>query len=324
MENPYARGAASPAAAVSSAAAAATPEARKLADYEAVIGPNRDYYLPRFEAFDAGGSLASWHWPAFFVTTPWYLYRKMWLWGMLNLAYPWVAALVLGIALGISQPGIATSVVVSLVVLAVPSVLLAVYANALYWKHSNKLIRGLPNSIAAQPDKRQLRLERNGGTGVGPMIAVLAGGAFFGLCMIGIVAAISIPAYQDYTIRTQVNKGLVMASPVKAAVVEFYMKNGTWPEQADMGTGSPSALYVGSIGVAAGSVVIIYGNGAHPNIDRLRLVLTPAIDMNGEIHWICGNGKVNPGERMVDGPTGTNVPEKYLPRYCRMGGRPPG
>jgi type IV pilus assembly protein PilA len=321
MENPYARPAASSAA---PAAAPATPEAQKVADYEAVIGPNREYYLPKFEAFDAGGPLASWHWPAFFVTTPWYLYRKMWLWGMLNLAYPWIAAIVLGIALGISRPSITIMVIVSLIVLAVPSVLLAVFANALYWKHSHKVIRGLPNSIAAQPDKRQLRLERNGGTGVGPMIGVLAGGFFFGVFMIGMMAAISIPAYQDYSIRSQITEGLNLAAPLKAQVVEYYMKNSTWPEQVELDGEPPSGRYVSSVNVVSGSVMITYGIGANPKINGQRLALTPAIDMDGDVHWICGNGKVNPGERMADGPTGTDIPEKYLPRLCRTGGRPAG
>src|SRR5690349_5563377 len=88
MENPYAKAA---------APTAATPEQQKLADYELAVGRNTDYYLPKFERFDNGESKAGWHWPAFFFTSGWYLYRKMWLWGLLNLFFPFIAAMATGI-----------------------------------------------------------------------------------------------------------------------------------------------------------------------------------------------------------------------------------
>jgi hypothetical protein len=47
--------------------------------YRAAVGPRADYYVPRFLSFDRpGASKASWHWPAFFVSFPWMLYRRMW------------------------------------------------------------------------------------------------------------------------------------------------------------------------------------------------------------------------------------------------------
>src|SRR5690606_28271216 len=52
---------------------------QKDALYRAVIGRNAEYYLERFRGFDAAGKAgASWHWPAFFITFFWLLYRKMW------------------------------------------------------------------------------------------------------------------------------------------------------------------------------------------------------------------------------------------------------
>src|SRR3569832_1964389 len=88
MENPYAH---------SAAPAAATPEQQKLADYELAIGRNTDYYLPKFERYDDGGSTLGWNWPAIFVTSGWYLYRKMWLWGLLNFFFPFIASFVVGV-----------------------------------------------------------------------------------------------------------------------------------------------------------------------------------------------------------------------------------
>jgi len=49
------------------------------------------------------------------------------------------------------------------------------------------------------------------------------------VAIIGILAAIAIPAYQDYTIRSQVTEGLNLASAVKTSVAEYYAQNGTWP-----------------------------------------------------------------------------------------------
>src|SRR5262245_54965164 len=180
MENPYAQSAAEP--------APSTPEAQRLADYEAAIGPNSGYYLKYFEQFDAGESQTSWHWPAFFASSWWCLYRKMWLWGILTLVWPLILGVLLAIIFGVTQPGPAVMVGLGLVLLFAPYFLLPIFANSLYWKHINRLIERLPKSIATVPDKRLARLERNGGTGVGPMIAVIVGGGFFFVFIIGILA----------------------------------------------------------------------------------------------------------------------------------------
>lgn len=310
MENPYARAAGS---------SAASPEQQRVADYELAVGKNTDYYLPKFEAFDAGGGKAGWHWPAFFVTTPWYLYRKMYLWGLLNLAWPFIAMIVFSIVIAAIRPSAGVTTALVLIIVLAPSVLLSVFANALYWKRINHVIHHMPKSIAQQPDKRQRRIEREGGTSLGVMLAIVLGGGVF---VMGILAAIAIPAYMDYTIRAQVTEGLNLAGPLKADVVEFQRKNDRWPDQADFGDEIPSGKYVKSIGIAAGSIVITFGNAANQQIANQqianqRLVLSPALDMENEVRWICGNGVVEPGVRRADGPFGAEVADKYLPSSCR-------
>ncbi|HKU88926.1 MAG TPA: pilin, partial [Steroidobacteraceae bacterium] len=135
--------------------------------------------------------------------------------------------------------------------------------------------------------------------------------------VLGILAAIAIPAYQDYTIRAQVTEGLNLASDVKARVAEYRAQHGAWPEQADLGDEMPSGMYVDSVGVAAGSVVIRYGNRANQKIDRLRLALTPGLLASGDVVWACGNAALAPGAEPGGGPSGSNVPDKYLPAACR-------
>ena len=316
MENPYVH-----AAAGAAAAAPATPEAQRTADYEAAIGPNTGYYLKYFEAFDAGESRATWHWPAFFVTSWWFLYRKMWLPGILSLAYPWVLLFVLGIAAAIlfaapNPPVVAVSVVAGLLIIA-PYILLPIYANSLYWRHIRGLIERLPGSIAQVPEKRIARLERNGGTGVGPMIAVLLGGGFFFIFFVGILAAIAIPAYQDYTIRSQITEGLNLARPIKAEVAEYWAQHRSWPEQADLGSEPPSGIHVTQVNVHAGSVVITFGNKANSLIAGQRLAILPGVVPGGDIVWACGNASLPDGAQPSGGPYGSDVASKYLPALCR-------
>src|ERR1700733_12459012 len=94
------------------------------------------------------------------------------------------------------------------------------------------------------------------------------------VAIIGILAAIAIPAYQDYTIRAQVTEGLNLASPIKTAVAEFYAKNGTWAAGITgngptlLGyTSAPSGKYVTGLTMAANSIITItYGANANNNV----------------------------------------------------------
>lgn len=317
MSNPYAQPPARKPGAPGAPAAPLSPEEQKREDYQTAVGSNIRYYLPKFASLDAGGSKIGWHWPAFFVTSAWYLYRKMYLWGLLNLAYPFFAMIVLGIVMVAARPSPGMTVLICVAVFGIPTLLLTLFANALYWRHVNNVITRIPRNIAAQPDRRQKRIERNGGTSVGAMIGVLGGIFIFGS---GILAAIAIPAYQDYTIRAQIFEGLNLAAGVKAQVAEFYLQQERWPDQADLDGEPPSGRYVKSIEVQGGSVIITYGNAVNSRIADQRLVLSPALDMQGELSWICGNGRVQPGVRMAGGPFGSEIADKYLPSACRTKG----
>ena len=149
-----------------------------------------------------------------------------------------VAPIAIGIAAGAAGTENAAGAMVTVgivlgVLIAAPWFILPMYANSLYWRHINKVIRNVPASFAQQPDKRSARITRNGGTGAGAMIGVLVGGVFIFIAILGILAAIAIPAYQDYTIRGQVMEGLNLASGPKAAVAEYYAQHEEWPADAE-------------------------------------------------------------------------------------------
>ena len=307
MENPYAH---------SAAPTAATPEQQKLADYETAVGRNVEYYLPKFERYDAGGSTASWHWPAFFVTSAWYLYRKIWLWGILHLFFPIIAAIAIGIVSAILKVPSTITGFLFFGALLLEWILLTVFANAIYWRRVNTIIDRVPRSLADKPDKRTRRIERDGGTSIGAMIGILFGVGFIG---IGMTAAIAIPAYQDYTIRSQVVEGLNLAAGAKAAVAEYYAGSGNWPlDAAAAGVLPIQGKYVESVTVANGSVVITYGGLANRNLANKRLILSPGLTDKQDVVWTCGERAVPP-EVVASGPgpKGSDLANKYVPTYCR-------
>jgi type IV pilus assembly protein PilA len=314
--NPYARAAAGgPAATPAPGEPGLTPEQQKLNDYSVAVGTNTDYFLPKFEDFDNGGSRLGWNWPAFFITGPYFLYRKMWLAGFLYIFYPLILVIPLAF-LAAAMPESAGAIAGLGVVLYFTSwIVLPMYANSFYWAKIKGLIKDLPRSIASQPDRRERRLENNGGTSiVVPLIVFLLGG----VSGLGIMAAISIPAYHDYTIRSQVAEGLNLASGAKMAVAEHFAERHAWPANSEeAGFDGSSGKYVDSIDIDQGSIIITYGAGANQKLKGGRLALVPGVTLNGDVVWVCGDGPTPDGVTLSEGPRGIEVEEKYLPRDCR-------
>ena len=144
------------------------------------------------------------------------------------------------------------------------------------------------------------------------------------VAIIGILAAIAIPAYQDYTIRAQVSEGLAMASASKAAVSEHYADKGAWPTDDGTGGGDlgwtqvPSGKYVASIEVAGGDIVVTYGVNANTALATTDVILHAGATVNGDIVWVCQDGTAVAGATMAAGATPANpTPGKYLPSTCR-------
>ncbi len=140
------------------------------------------------------------------------------------------------------------------------------------------------------------------------------------VAIIGILAAIAIPAYQDYTIRSQVTEGLSLASAVKTSVAEVYADTGAWPallEDAGIDD-SPVGKYVTGITVDEGTIVIEYGDQANANIAGETLSLKPLLSENNDVVWLCGL-KSAPAGTMTDssGDADTTLLDKYLPSNCR-------
>ena len=127
------------------------------------------------------------------------------------------------------------------------------------------------------------------------------------VAIIAILAAIAIPAYQDYLIRTQVSEGAVLTDGAKTAVAEFYSNKGSFPS-TNQSAGLPvnaasiAGKYVTGVQVAAtGRITATFGNSANTKITGATFVLSPIVN-GGSIAWSCVPSSVN---------------QKYLPTSCR-------
>ncbi len=152
------------------------------------------------------------------------------------------------------------------------------------------------------------------------------------VAIIGILAAIAIPAYQNYLIRAQVSEGPSLIGAVQTAFAENYANTGTAAANLTaLGiTTDPSGKYVSDVSMTNGQITVTYGNSANSAINGYTVVWTPYADTNGDISWLCNNetatkaalavtnppAKVNGGNAVADG-TLYKVNPSYLPTICQ-------
>lgn len=134
------------------------------------------------------------------------------------------------------------------------------------------------------------------------------------VAIIAILAAIALPAYQDYIIRSQVSEGSVLADGSKTAVTEFFSNTGNWPtnnESAGLAKAvSIKGKYVSGLAVAAGVITATYSKTApfraNQAIDTKTLIFSPVGTATaGSVIWTC--------------QAASSVAPKYLPAVCRAG-----
>ncbi len=132
------------------------------------------------------------------------------------------------------------------------------------------------------------------------------------VAIIAILAAIALPAYQDYVIRSQVSEGSVLADGAKTAVAEYYSNRGTAPtNNASAGLASSNSItgkFVSSLAVAGGVITATFGNTspqrANTSIVGSTLIFSPTFGASaGSTVWKCSSSIAN----------------KWLPTICRSG-----
>jgi type IV pilus assembly protein PilA len=150
------------------------------------------------------------------------------------------------------------------------------------------------------------------------------------VAIIGILAAIAIPAYQNYTIRAKVTEGLSLADSAKTSVAEAFQSNdiaGLTAASAEWALNFKATKYVSNVTINAtdGHITVIYGT-LTPQLSGLDIVLTPNINkgllaagVTGNIDWACvstTNVTAVTTRGLVSAAAGT-VPSQYVPTECK-------
>lgn len=128
------------------------------------------------------------------------------------------------------------------------------------------------------------------------------------VAIIGILAAVALPAYQDYTVRAKMSEVIGLAAAAKTSVSEYYVSMGTMPTSADaagVNTSAGQSTYVSTItyansGTTGGTVTYTVAN-LDPATGNLAFVGTGSSD---GVKWVCNT-------------TATTIPGKFLPANCR-------
>ena len=122
------------------------------------------------------------------------------------------------------------------------------------------------------------------------------------VAIIGILAAVALPAYQDYSTRAKVTEGLGLASSAKITASEYFVSLGSFPaDDTTAGYESPSSKYVSDVSITNASITVTYLAAA--GVTNLSTIVFAADTSNaGAIEWTCTDG---------------DVPDKFRPANCR-------
>ncbi|HID8601766.1 TPA: pilin [Neisseria meningitidis] len=145
------------------------------------------------------------------------------------------------------------------------------------------------------------------------------------IAIVGILAAVALPAYQDYTARAQVSEAILLAEGQKSAVTEYYLNHGEWPKNnTSAGVASSSTIkgkYVKEVTVANGVITAtMLSSGVNKEIQGKKLSLW-AKRQDGSVKWFCGQpvtrNAANAKATDVAAANGKKIDTKHLPSTCR-------
>jgi len=261
----------------------------------AVIGPSSTlYYLGAFDRI-ARGEGSGWNWPAFLVTWYWLLYRKMWVPAVLYFFTPIIVNIFLLAVIGASP---VVGGLMCLFWLAAWLIGPGMLANGWYYRHCLGKIRDV-RARSGSKDQVMARLEAAGGTS--PVGVIVAAVLSF-LVLPGMLAAIALPAYQTFTIKSKVAEAVVAGAEVAQAAGRQFEATGQFPADIDRiaQQSTHPSKYVKAIELDGTSGTITVQVEATPTISG-TILLTPTADSNRHVTWSCS----------------TTDLLKYVPQSCR-------
>lgn len=182
-------------------------------------------------------------------------------------------------------------------------------------------IAGVKPNLTAMPLAEDLGLAEDGRVGVAlntgkystslvldyeqsPLDYLAMGGnAMATVAVVGILAAVAIPAYQDYEVRANGTQALVSAARLKTALSEYYLSNGKFPNAEDAEPFSiRDDVAIVYFDAEEAVIKIVYSSGVDERLSDTELNLTPEISEGGYVEWTCNN---------------ISAPEALIPSSCR-------
>lgn len=198
---------------------------------------------------------------------------------------------------------------------------------------------GASVDLARLPSASQLKLPTEGSTGIAlegtpehvglslmydatPLDALSGGGSMATVATAAILAAVALPAYQDYVARSQVASVVAATGPLKAYVSDHYVARGAFPDGFDDTALEEShfgevSKYLEDFHLDDGSIVLQFGDEAAASLHDQILVISP-FRADGDLIWHCGDAALpETAEPMSDPDATTTMPTKTLPAGCR-------
>ncbi|MBH5348205.1 pilin [Neisseria meningitidis] len=145
------------------------------------------------------------------------------------------------------------------------------------------------------------------------------------IAIVGILAAVALPAYQDYTARAQVSEAILLAEGQKSAVTEYYLNHGIWPgDNTSAGVATSTDIkgkYVQSVTVANGVITAQMASSNVNNEIKDKKLSLWAKRQNGSVKWFCGQPVTraanNTAKDAVTAASDKQIDPKHLPSTCR-------
>ncbi|WP_118836358.1 pilin [Neisseria meningitidis] len=148
------------------------------------------------------------------------------------------------------------------------------------------------------------------------------------IAIVGILAAVALPAYQDYTARAQVSEAILLAEGQKSAVTEYYLNHGIWPgDNTSAGVATSTDIkgkYVQSVTVANGVITATMASSNVNNEIKGKKLSLWAKRQNGSVKWFCGqpvtraaNNTAKDAVTAANDNSNNGINTKHLPSTCR-------
>jgi hypothetical protein len=278
--------------------------------YEALIGTKRtDYYLKQFASFDArgGGFYPSWNWAAFIFSVLWVQYRKL---------HDLFWVLLLIVFLGLIPIGRSLEVLsISFYVACLIS--LGVYANALYYRRTNKIIA---KAHAQQPDPQKLLPYLRSRGDVDKRNPEL----FVFLIVVGSMMVFAYGAREDYIVRSHVQRAVKSADGTRKAIESLVRKGhmlGALPVDSEgigaVGSSTFDVKYLSRVSYDnKGVVTITMADHMHFGAARNQTLLYVPTLHNGQLAWELSENSTVPPKYLPNGPAWS--PRKYEDRFLAI------